>query len=160
QVVPGVTTEDINRMIDPVRQEVIATAHTVVIKVGTNVLARTDGTLEPARLQALADQIHRLRASGKRVVLVSSGAIGAGVGRLGVGKRPTDLRELQACAAVGQAFLMRAWEDCLAAHGIPTAQVLLTAADFDSRTRYLNIRNTLLALFEWGCLPIINENDT
>jgi glutamate 5-kinase len=142
------------------RQEVIATAHTVVIKVGTNVLARADGTLEPARFADLAAQIHRLRASGRKVALVSSGAIGAGVGRLGLGKRPTGLRELQACAAVGQPFLMRSWEDALRQHGIPTAQLLLTAADFDSRTRYLNIRNTLLTLFEWGCLPVINENDT
>jgi glutamate 5-kinase len=147
-------------MLDPVRQEVVTLAHTVVVKVGTNVLARPDGTLEPARLQALADQIHHLRDSGRKVCLVSSGAIGAGVGRLGLGKRPTDLRHLQACAAVGQTFLMRAWEDCLAQHGIPTAQLLLTAADFDSRARYLNIRNTLVTLFEWGCLPIINENDT
>ncbi len=147
-------------MIDPVRQEVIALAHTVVVKVGTNVLTRADGALEPARVQALADQLHRLRAAGRKVVLVSSGAIGAGVGRLGLGKRPTDLRELQACAAIGQAFLMRAWEDCLARHGIPTAQLLLTAGDFDNRTRYLNARNTLFTLFEWGCLPIINENDT
>ena len=147
-------------MIDPVRQEVIATAHAVVVKVGTSVLARPDGTLEPARMQALAAQIARLRAGGRKVALVSSGAIGAGVGRLGLGKRPTDLRQLQACAAVGQAFLMRAWEDSLAAHGMPTAQLLLTASDFDARPRYLNIRNTLLTLFEWGCLPIINENDT
>lgn len=147
-------------MIDPVRQEVIALAHTVVVKVGTNVLTGPDGTLDPAQLQALADQLHRLRASGRKVALVSSGAIGAGVGRLGLGKRPTDLRQLQACAAVGQAFLMRAWEDCLARHGVPTAQLLLTASDFDSRARYLNIRNTLLTLLDWGCLPIINENDT
>jgi glutamate 5-kinase len=147
-------------MLDPVRQEVVTLAHTVVVKVGTNVLARADGTLEPARLQALADQVRRLRDSGRKVCLVSSGAIGAGVGRLGLGRRPSDLRHLQACAAVGQTFLMRAWEDCLARHGIPTAQLLLTAADFDSRTRYLNIRNTLVTLFEWGCLPVINENDT
>jgi glutamate 5-kinase len=147
-------------MLDPVRQEVVTLAHTVIVKVGTNVLARPDGTLEPSRLESLADQVQRLRASGRKVALVSSGAIGAGVGRLELGKRPTDLRHLQACAAVGQAFLMRAWEDCLARHGIPTAQLLLTAADFDSRTRYLNIRNTLVTLFEWGCLPIINENDT
>src|SRR5947209_13211142 len=147
-------------MLDPVRQEVVTLAHTVVVKVGTNVLARPDGTLEPARLQSLADQIHRLRGGGRKVAMVSSGAIGAGVGRLGLGRRPTDLRHLQACAAVGQAFLMRAWEDCLARHGIPTAQLLLTAADFDSRSRYLNIRNTIVTLFEWGCLPIINENDT
>lgn len=147
-------------MLDPVRQEVITLAHTVVVKVGTNVLARPDGTLDPARFAALADQLHRLRASGRKVCLVSSGAIGAGVGRLALGRRPTDLRQLQACAAVGQAFLMRAWEDCLAPHGIATAQLLLTASDFDSRTRYLNIRNTIVTLFEWGALPIINENDT
>src|SRR5947209_8366839 len=147
-------------MLEPVRQEVIALAHTVVVKVGTNVLTRADGTLEPANIQALADQLQRLRASGRKVVLVSSGAIGAGMGRLGLGARPTDLRQLQACAAVGQTFLMRAYEDCLARHGTPTAQILLTAGDFDSRARYLNARNTIVTLFEWGCLPIINENDT
>src|SRR5437764_13480291 len=147
-------------MLDPVRQEVIALAHTVVVKVGTNVLTRPDGTLEPMRLQLLADQLQRIRASGRKVALVSSGAIGAGVGRLGLAKRPADLRQLQACAAIGQALLMRAYEDCLARHGIPTAQILLTAGDFDSRHRYLNARNTILTLFEYGCLPVINENDT
>jgi glutamate 5-kinase len=147
-------------MIDPVRQEVIALAHTAVIKVGTNVLAGPDGTLEQERIEHLAEQIHNLREQGRRVALVSSGAIGAGVGRLGLARRPTDLRHLQACAAVGQTFLMRAWEECLARHGIPTAQILLTAGDFDSRTRYLNARNTIVTLFEFGCLPIINENDT
>jgi glutamate 5-kinase len=145
---------------DPVRQEVIALAHTVVVKVGTNVLAGADGRLEPTRLQALADQVERLRQSGRKVALVSSGAIGAGVGRLGLGKRPTDLRHLQACAAVGQSFLMRAYEECLAKNGTHAAQILLTAGDFDSRGRYLNARNTILTLFEWGVLPIINENDT
>jgi glutamate 5-kinase len=94
------------------------------------------------------------------VALVSSGAIGAGIGRLGLGKRPSDLRHLQACAAVGQSFLMRAYEECLSRAGIPTAQILLTAGDFDNRTRYLNARNTINTLLEWGCLPIINENDT
>ncbi len=147
-------------MIDPVRQEVVALAHTVVIKVGTNVLTGADGRLAPERLQQLADQIYRIRALGKKVVLVSSGAIGAGVGRLNLGKRPIHLPQLQACAAIGQSLLMRAYEECLARYEIPTAQVLLTASDFDSRVRYLNARNTLLALFEWGCLPIINENDT
>jgi glutamate 5-kinase len=147
-------------MIDPVRQEVIALAHTVVVKVGTNVLTRADGALEPARVQNLADQLQRLRATGRKVALVSSGAIGAGVGRLGLLKRPTDLPHLQACAAVGQTFLMRAYEDCLAKHQIPTAQILLTAGDFDNRARYLNARNTIVTLFELGCLPVINENDT
>jgi glutamate 5-kinase len=147
-------------MIDPVRQEVIALAHTVVVKVGTNVLTSSDGTLDPIRVQSLADQVERIRAGGRKVALVSSGAIGAGVGRLGLGRRPTDLRHLQACAAVGQSFLMRAYEECLAQHGLHTAQILLTASDFDNRTRYLNARNTILTLLEWDCLPIINENDT
>jgi glutamate 5-kinase len=147
-------------MIDPVRQEVIALAHTVVVKVGTNVLTGSDGVLDPDRLQALADQVERLRRSGRKVALVSSGAIGAGVGRLGLAKRPADLRHLQACAAIGQSLLMRAYEECLARHATPTAQILLTASDFDSRTRYLNVRNTILTLFEWNCVPIINENDT
>ncbi|MBI1913271.1 MAG: glutamate 5-kinase [Planctomycetes bacterium] len=147
-------------MIDPVRQEVIALAHTVVVKVGTNVLTDDAGTLSRQRLQSLADQLQRIRAMGKRVALVSSGAIGAGMGRLNLPRRPTDLRHLQACAAIGQSLLMRAYEECLARYDVPTAQLLLTAGDFDSRARYLNARNTLLSLFEWGCLPIINENDT
>src|SRR5207245_7526959 len=114
------------RMVDPVRQEVIALAHTVVVKVGTNVLTGPDGALDPARLQALADQIERLRQAGRKVALVSSGAIGAGVGRLGMGKRPDDLRHLQACAAIGQGFLMRAYQECLQKYGTHTAQILLT----------------------------------
>jgi glutamate 5-kinase len=147
-------------MIDPVRQDVVTEAHTMVVKVGTNVLAGADGTLDQQRIQALADGIQRVRQAGKKVALVSSGAIGAGIGRLGLGKRPSDLRHLQACAAVGQSFLMQAYEQCLSRAGIPTAQILLTAGDFDNRTRYLNARNTINTLLEWGCLPIINENDT
>jgi len=147
-------------MIDPVRQEIVTQAHTVVVKVGTNVLAREDGKLDLVRLQGLADQVQRIWQRGRRVVLVSSGAIGAGIGQLGLERRPSDLRHLQACAAVGQGVLMQAYEACLARHGIHTAQILLTAGDFDNRTRYLNARNTILTLFEWDCLPIINENDT
>ncbi|MEY4612545.1 MAG: hypothetical protein RL179_518 [Planctomycetota bacterium] len=145
---------------DTDRKEILANAETIVIKVGTNVLTRADGTLEPNQVNSLADQIFRLKQAGKKVALVSSGAIGAGIGRLGLKQRPSDLRHLQACAAVGQSFLMRAYEDSLARYGIPTAQILLTAGDFDNRTRYLNVRNTILTLFESNCLPIINENDT
>jgi len=147
-------------MIDPVRQEVIALAQTVVVKVGTNVLAGPDGTLDCAHLQCLADQVERIRRTGRKLALVSSGAIGAGVGQLGLGRRPSDLRHLQACAAVGQSSLMRAYQECLSKYGTQTAQILLTAGDFDNRTRYLNARNTILTLFEWNCLPVINENDT
>jgi glutamate 5-kinase len=147
-------------MVDPVRQEVTALAQTVVLKVGTNVLTGADGRLAPEKLQALADQVQRLRQGGRKVALVSSGAIGAGIGRLGLSKRPADLRHLQACAAVGQSLLMGAYQECLAPHGTHTAQILLTAGDFDHRRRYLNARNTILTCFEWGVLPIINENDT
>src|ERR1051326_32812 len=147
-------------MVDAVRQEVIAGAHTVVVKVGTNVLTHNDGTLDRARVDQLVDQLQRIRQKGHKVALVSSGAIGAGVGRLGLGQRPSDLRHLQACAAVGQSFLMRMYEEALARHGSHAAQILLTAGDFDSRTRYLNARNTIVTLFELGCVPIINENDT
>src|SRR5262245_38420141 len=89
-------------MFDPVRQEIVALAHTVVVKVGTNVLADADGRLDRGRVRAVVDQLLRIRATGKKVALVSSGAIGAGIGRLGLPGRPSDLRQLQACAAVGQ----------------------------------------------------------
>src|SRR4051812_33037878 len=147
-------------MLDPVRQDVVARAHTVVVKVGTNVLADPAGRLDAGRIRALADQLHRVRTAGRRVVLVTSGAIGAGVGKLGLGKRPTDLAQLQACAAVGQSALMQLYQESFAPHGVHTAQILLTAGDFDSRARYLNARNTVRTLFEYGAVPIINENDT
>jgi glutamate 5-kinase len=147
-------------MLDPVRQEVVVQAHTVVIKVGTNVLADSTGRLDRHRIQSLADQLQRIRAGGRKVVLVTSGAIGAGVGKLGLGKRPTDLAQLQACAAVGQSALMQLYQESLSPHGVHTAQILLTAGDFDNRARYLNARNTIRTLFEYNALPIINENDT
>ena len=147
-------------MSDPVRHEIISKAHVAVIKVGTNVLADSLGHLDRHRIQSLADQLQRVWASGRKLALVTSGAIGAGVGKLGLGKRPTDLSQLQACAAVGQSALMQHYQECLAPHGIHTAQILLTAGDFDNRARYLNARNTIRTLFEYNALPIINENDT
>jgi glutamate 5-kinase len=147
-------------MHDPVRQEVLTLSRTLVVKVGTNVITTAEGNLDLARVESLADQVQRIRQSDRRVVLVSSGAIGAGIGQLGLGRRPTDLPHLQAAAAVGQSYLMAAYESCFKRHGCHAAQILLTASDFDARTRYLNVRNTLLTLFEWNCVPIINENDT
>ncbi|HEX4610538.1 MAG TPA: glutamate 5-kinase [Urbifossiella sp.] len=147
-------------MADPVRQDVVSRAHTAVIKVGTNVLADPAGRLDADRIRSLADQLHRVRTAGRRVVLVTSGAIGAGVGKLGLGRRPADLPQLQACAAVGQSALMQLYQESFAPHGVHTAQILLTAGDFDSRARYLNARNTIRTLFEYHALPIINENDT
>jgi glutamate 5-kinase len=143
-----------------VRREIIADARTLVIKIGTNVLSREDDTLDVDRIAEIAEQIHRVRQTGRQVVVVSSGAIGAGIGLLGLGQRPTDLPHLQAAAATGQAYLIRLYDDCLRQHGYHAAQVLLTANDFKSRTRYLNVRNTLHTLFEYKAVPIINENDT
>src|SRR5437868_14857135 len=114
-------------MIDLLRQEVVATAHTVVVKIGTNVLSSADGALDRGRVRGLADQVQRLRSAGRKVVLVSSGAIGAGVGELGLGKRPTDPRHLPACAAVGQSVSMRAYPEALAGHRLHPAQFLLSA---------------------------------
>jgi glutamate 5-kinase len=147
-------------MIDPVRQEVLTLAQTIVVKVGTNVITTAEGSLDLLRVAALVDQVQRMREQGRRVVLVSSGAIGAGMGQLGMGKRPSDLPHLQAAAAVGQSYLMGAYEQCFRRYGCHAAQILLTASDFDNRTRYLNARNTILTLFEWNCVPVINENDT
>src|SRR6185312_10021484 len=99
-------------------------------------------------------------ATGRRVALVSSGAVAAGIGRLELGRRPESLPQLQAAAAVGQALLMGAYDEGFRRHGRHAAQLLLTHEDFDSRPRYLNMRNTLTALFELGAVPVINENDT
>ncbi|MEX0717790.1 MAG: glutamate 5-kinase [Planctomycetaceae bacterium] len=147
-------------MPDLVRKEIIETARTLVVKIGTNVLSRADDRLDLDRLEALAEQIHRVRESGRKVVVVSSGAIGAGIGLLKLQGRPSDLPHLQAAAATGQAHLIRLYDDCLRKHGYHAAQLLLTANDFKSRARYLNVRNTLSTLFEFGAVPIVNENDT
>lgn len=143
-----------------VRREVIETAETVVVKIGTNALSRSDDTLDEDRIAGLARQIARIRASGRQVVVVSSGAIGAGIGILGLKGRPKDLARLQAAAATGQASLIRAYDDALRQHGLKAAQVLLTAEDFKHRRRYLNVRNTLAMLFEYDVVPVVNENDT
>ncbi len=143
-----------------VRRELAETAGTFVVKIGTNVLSRPDDTLDLDRLHVLADQIDRVRAAGKKVVLVSSGAVGAGIGLLGLPGRPTDLPHLQAAAAAGQAHLIRHWDEQFRRHGYHAAQILLTASDVESRTRYLNVRNTLFTLFEYGAVPVVNENDT
>jgi glutamate 5-kinase len=147
-------------MIDPIRQEIAARSKTVVVKVGTRVLARDDGRLDQHRVTAIAEQLVRLMEQGRHVVLVSSGAVGSGMGRLGLRERPSDLAHLQAVAAVGQSRLIESYNRALEAHGRHAAQILLTADDLNDRTRYLNVRNTLIAVFEYGALPIVNENDT
>ena len=142
------------------RREVIETAETVVVKIGTNALSRPDDTLDEPVIANLARQVARIRTTGRQVVLVSSGAVGAGIGLLGLKGRPKDLARLQAAAATGQARLIRAYDDALRQHGLHAAQLLLTAEDFKHRRRYLNVRNTLSMLFEYGVVPVVNENDT
>jgi len=124
------------------------------------VLTREDGALDNDRVTAIAEQLVWLIEEQRQVVLVSSGAVGAGIGRLGLRRRPTDLAHLQAVAAVGQSRLIEAYNRALEPHGRHAAQILLTADDLNDRTRYLNVRNTLLALFQYESIPVINENDT
>jgi len=143
-----------------VRQEIILAAELVVVKVGTRVLTRADGTLDDERVANIAGQLARLWQAGRRVVLVSSGAVGAGLGRLQLERRPTALAQLQAAAAIGQSLLIESYNRALEPHHLHAAQVLLTAEDLQDRSRYLNVRNTLFALFECDAVPIINENDT
>ncbi len=145
---------------DLVRDEVVHSSRIWVVKVGTSVLTGPDGRLDPARIGHLAEQISLVIDSGRKVALVSSGAVGAGIGQLGLAKRPDNLRQLQAAAAVGQSYLIRAYDEGFRRHGRHAAQLLLTHEDFDSRPRYLNMRNTLTALFDYNAVPVINENDT
>ncbi len=142
------------------RRQIIESARTLVVKVGTNALSKPDDTLDVAKIANLTEQLHHVLQTGRQVVLVSSGAIGSGLGILGLKKRPDDLPHLQAAAAIGQAHLIRQYDDCLRKFGYHAAQLLLTANDFKQRHRYLNVRNTLHTLFEYGTLPIVNENDT
>lgn len=147
-------------MASEIRRSVLDAAKTVVIKIGTNALSKADDTLDTDRIAGIAEQVVRWRRTGRRVVVVSSGAIGAGIGLLGLEERPKDLPHLQAAASVGQAHLIGAYDEALQRHGLHASQILLTANDFRRRTRYLNMRNTLNALFEYDVIPIINENDT
>jgi glutamate 5-kinase len=131
-----------------------------VVKVGSALVTNRGEGLDVAAIARWADQIARLRALGKEIILVSSGAIAEGMQRLGWKARPHHMHQLQAAAAVGQMGMVQVYETCFREHGLHTAQVLLTHADLADRQRYLNARSTLLALLDLGVIPIINENDT
>ena len=147
-------------MTDLVRQEIATSANLVVVKVGTRVITNADATLNESKIEQLVEDIHHVASTGRRIVLVSSGAVGAGMSQLGLDRRPTDLAKLQAVAAVGQAKLIECYDRYFQRFGRHAAQVLLTSDDVNDRGRYLNVRNTLLSLLELGAVPIINENDT
>ncbi len=143
----------------PVRRELLKDISRLVVKLGTGVLTDRRKQPDPAQLEQLVAQVAEQQKAGREVVLVTSGAVGAGMGVLGYEKRPVELAELQACAAVGQSRLMAVYEKLFAAHGLHVAQVLLTHEDLEHHERHLNARNTLVTLLGRGVIPIINEND-
>jgi glutamate 5-kinase len=139
---------------------VIAQAKTLVVKVGSSLVTNEGRGLDVAAIARWAAQVAALRKLGRRVILVSSGAIAEGMQRLGWARRPHAMHELQAAAAVGQMGLVQCYESCFRGHGLHTAQVLLTHADMTDRQRYLNARSTLRTLLDMNVIPVINENDT
>jgi glutamate 5-kinase len=133
---------------------------TLVVKLGSSIVAADDGALREDVLDSVCKQVAGLEQGGERVVLVTSGAIARGMRLMGLAVRPRAMDELQAASAIGQGDLFRAYESRLRGQGTRAAQVLLTAADIAARTNYLNARQTLRRLIEWGVVPIVNENDT
>jgi glutamate 5-kinase len=143
-----------------VHRDILKSVSRIVVKLGTGVLTDSHKLIDPAQVEQLVAQVAALRQTGKEVVLVTSGAVGAGMGALGYHERPTDLAEKQACAAVGQSRLMATYDKLFSAHKLVVAQVLLTHEDLEHHERHLNARNTLVTLLNRGVVPIINENDT
>jgi glutamate 5-kinase len=138
----------------------LAAAMTLVVKLGSSIVAADDGELRTEVLDSVCEQVNALERGGERVVMVTSGAIARGVRLLELPVRPRAMDELQAASAVGQGDLFSAYQSRLGSHGTRAAQVLLTAGDIAARTNYLNARQTLTRLVEWGVVPVINENDT
>ncbi|QBK04519.1 glutamate 5-kinase [Hylemonella gracilis] len=132
----------------------------IVVKVGSSLVTNEGRGLDEAAIEEWSRQLAALVKDGREVIMVSSGAIAEGMKRLGWSRRPKEIHELQAAAAVGQMGLAQMYETRLRAHGLPSAQVLLTHADLADRERYLNARSTLLTLLDLGVVSVINENDT
>ena len=132
----------------------------IVIKIGTSTITDEHGHLNLPQMRILVEQVTQMSQQGREVILVTSGAIGAGVGRLELHTRPETIREKQAVAAVGQTHLMKHYEEIFNEFGFKVAQILLTQEDMRARERYLNARNTIMTLLEYKVIPIINENDT
>jgi glutamate 5-kinase len=142
------------------KREILRNARRVVIKIGSAVIAQDGFALNRQAMATLAQEISSLFQNPYEIVIVSSGAILAGMERLGLKIRPRTIPHKQAIAAIGQSSLMKAWEGCFREKSRCVAQILLTTDDVNNRRRYLNARNTLLALFRYGVIPIVNENDT
>jgi glutamate 5-kinase len=142
------------------QNSLLVNSRTLIVKVGSSLVTNNGEGLDKQAIAAWATQISALVKQGKQVVLVSSGAVAEGMQRLGWKKRPVEVNELQAAAAVGQMGLVQMYESCFAQHGLHTAQILLTHDDLRDRKRYLNARSTLKTLLDLNVIPIINENDT
>ncbi|HUI31471.1 MAG TPA: glutamate 5-kinase [Candidatus Acidoferrales bacterium] len=141
-------------------RNILQDRNTVIIKIGTNLLAEKDRGINIERINSIAKSVSYLRSLGKNVAIVTSGAIGAGVAAMRLSGRPKSIPESQATAAVGQPLLMEAYENAFRKQRLAIAQILLTKDDFISRSRYVNAKNTFAVLFDKGVVPIINENDT
>ena len=131
----------------------------MVVKLGTGILTGRRKQIDPRKIEQLVEQVAAQHKDGREVVVVSSGAVGAGMGVLNIEKRPTDLTDLQACAAVGQSALMSTYSELFAKYNLKVAQVLLTHDDLEDQDRHLNARNTIVSLLDKGVIPIVNEND-
>ena len=143
-----------------ITREKIANAKRWVVKIGSALLTEDGKGLSPELLSGWVAQVAALRNAGHEMLIVSSGAVAEGMSRMGWQKRPHNLNELQAAAAIGQMGLVHAWEACFQEYGLHTAQILLTRDDLADRSRYLNARSTLRTLLELGVVPVVNENDT
>lgn len=142
------------------RQQLMKNVHNLVVKVGTNLLTDTAGRLDKAMINAIGRQLGLMSERGIHVTLITSGAVGSGMGIAGLTSRPRELPVLQASAAIGQPTLMALYARALSRFGMHAGQLLVTRDDFEHRSRYLNIRNTVGALHRLRAVPIINENDT
>lgn len=140
--------------------ELLKSAKRIVVKVGTSSLTYDNGKLHIRSMELLVRQLADLKNSGKEVLLVSSGAVGAGLGKLNLMKKPCAVPQQQALAAVGQGILMQNYEKFFGEYGVNVAQVLLTKEDMADQVRLTNIRNTFDALFDYDVVPVVNENDT
>jgi glutamate 5-kinase len=141
------------------RKALLAHVRRVVVKIGSGVISNSSG-LEPERVEVIAADICALLERGIEVVVVSSGAVAAGIGKLGIVGRSLTIPQKQAAAALGQTRIIREYRETFGAHGYKVAQVLLTRDDLSNRRRYLNARNTVTTLLDYGVTPIVNENDT
>ena len=141
------------------RSALLSHVKRVVVKIGSGVIS-TDAGLDLPMLTAIADDLCALRQRGLEVIVVSSGAVAAGKGQLGIVGRPQTIPQKQAAAAIGQTRIIRAYKETFLKHERMVAQVLLTRDDLSNRRRYLNARNTLTTLLEYGVTPVVNENDT